>query len=93
LTSCKPVSFSRRTLHHGVSKVARTTDKELLMLVCFCCPKLRRRSLPGMLLDTHEQDLMANDELLLTVLKASVPRLQNTDVIRSLLKIPDVFSI
>jgi len=46
-----------------------------------------------MLLDTHEQDLMANDELLLTVLKASVPRLQNTDVIRSLLKIPDVFSI
>ena len=24
LTSCKPVSFSRRTLHHGVSKCACT---------------------------------------------------------------------
>jgi len=25
LTSCKPVSFSRRTLHHGVSKCTQHT--------------------------------------------------------------------
>ena len=24
LTSCKPVSFSRRTLHHGVSKLSKS---------------------------------------------------------------------
>ena len=39
LTSCKPVSFSRRTLHHGVSKLAqgrRRTDCYLVRVNCNC---------------------------------------------------------
>ena len=36
LTSCKPVSFSRRTLHHGVSKVRclRTIREEPIVKYC-----------------------------------------------------------
>lgn len=88
---CNSSFTSHHTIDVTVRKIftkvaARTRNKEVLRLVCFCCPKLRRRSLPGMLLDTHERDLMANDELLLTVLKAFVPRLQNTDVTRTLAK-------
>ena len=36
LTSCKPVSFSRRTLHHGVSKQASSVDKKNKLDVTFC---------------------------------------------------------
>jgi hypothetical protein len=40
----------------------------------------RRRSLPGMQVDAHAQDFIANGVLLLPVLKAFVPRLQNVKV-------------
>ena len=35
LTSCKPVSFSRRTLHHGVSKYCRydVTLRRVLVII------------------------------------------------------------
>jgi hypothetical protein len=40
----------------------------------------RRRSLPGMQVDPHAQDFIANDKLLLPILKAFVPRLLNIQV-------------
>ena len=33
LTSCKPVSFSRRTLHHGVSKVITTANRIIRVII------------------------------------------------------------
>ena len=34
LTSCKPVSFSRRTLHHGVSKYAEDIKQNYTAMAC-----------------------------------------------------------
>jgi hypothetical protein len=73
--------------------VERTTNKELLKLVLLLLSAAQEKVPAWKLLDTQERDLMANDELLLPVLKALVPRLQYTDFTRSLLKTPDVFGL
>ena len=36
LTSCKPVSFSRRILHHGVSNVMAIDSKDVKLTHCNC---------------------------------------------------------
>ena len=40
LASCKPVSFSRRTLHHGVSKC--DVSHQMLLATCYICHSLIR---------------------------------------------------
>jgi hypothetical protein len=54
---------------------------------------LQLRSLPEMRMDANAHHLMANDELLLTILLAFVPRLLNTQFTRSQLDTPDVFAM
>ena len=46
LTSCKPVSFSRRTLHHGVSKYPYTT--------CIWCTYQYASTIGGCLLGSEQ---------------------------------------
>ena len=51
LTSCKPVSFSRRTLHHGVSKY--------MICECWPCLQLRKSHYMGVAFrDLHVEDVM-----------------------------------
>jgi len=47
LTSCKPVSFSRRTLHHGVSKYKVNTENKLEDEKIYTVPKLVVKELSG----------------------------------------------